>query len=433
MTFISYAQNYEDVMLWRALKHIENGFYIDVGAAWPKDDSVTFAFYEKKWSGINVEPNPAMYKELCEARERDINLEVAVGDAVGASMEMCFFDNGGLSTLDSDIAEMHIKDGHAVNRLNVNIQSLCQIWSEYVPYDQDVHFLKVDVEGYEGTVLKSNDWEKNRPWIVVIEATLPLSQEENHSDWEGLLLDNQYCFVYADGLNRFYVAQEHSEFLDAFKYPPNVFDEFTTSTQKFFENRTTKLQERAHKLAERAEASEFRANETEHALHELRHEMQQLAQNHASMSQEYERVSQDFHNTQQVLKSVHESTSWYITAPLRKLGDYIRSAKAFLYSMLMKVVGYLIRVLQRPISILIRQVAKRPALKARLIVFLQRFPGLSNKLKSIATGQVAINSSTKLSSISSQKLSSDNQRLSPNSKKIYSALKKVVNDYKEEK
>jgi len=45
-------------MLWRALKHIERGFYIDVGA-WSSDlDSVTRAFYEHGWRGINVEPNP---------------------------------------------------------------------------------------------------------------------------------------------------------------------------------------------------------------------------------------------------------------------------------------------------------------------------------------------------------------------------------------
>jgi hypothetical protein len=30
--FISYAQNYEDVMLFRALKNINQGFYVDVGA-----------------------------------------------------------------------------------------------------------------------------------------------------------------------------------------------------------------------------------------------------------------------------------------------------------------------------------------------------------------------------------------------------------------
>ena len=41
MTFISYAQNYEDVILWRALRDVERGFYVDVGAADPQVDSVT--------------------------------------------------------------------------------------------------------------------------------------------------------------------------------------------------------------------------------------------------------------------------------------------------------------------------------------------------------------------------------------------------------
>ena len=44
MTFISYAQNFEDVMLRRVLKHVENGFYIDVGAQDPSADSVTKLF-----------------------------------------------------------------------------------------------------------------------------------------------------------------------------------------------------------------------------------------------------------------------------------------------------------------------------------------------------------------------------------------------------
>lgn len=56
MGIVSYAQNFEDVMLWRALGHIENGFYVDIGAQHPTIDSVSKAFYERGWSGINVEP-----------------------------------------------------------------------------------------------------------------------------------------------------------------------------------------------------------------------------------------------------------------------------------------------------------------------------------------------------------------------------------------
>ena len=49
MTFISYAQNFEDVIQWLVLREVENGFYIDVGACSPYDDSVTRAFYERGW------------------------------------------------------------------------------------------------------------------------------------------------------------------------------------------------------------------------------------------------------------------------------------------------------------------------------------------------------------------------------------------------
>lgn len=56
MGIISYAQNFEDVMLWRALGHIEKGFYVDVGAGDPKLESVTKLFYDMGWNGINIEP-----------------------------------------------------------------------------------------------------------------------------------------------------------------------------------------------------------------------------------------------------------------------------------------------------------------------------------------------------------------------------------------
>ena len=35
MTFVSFAQNFEDVILWRALRHVEHGQYLDIGAQDP--------------------------------------------------------------------------------------------------------------------------------------------------------------------------------------------------------------------------------------------------------------------------------------------------------------------------------------------------------------------------------------------------------------
>ena len=249
MTFISYAQNFEDVMLRRALRHVENGFYIDVGAWSPDTDSVTRAFYERGWSGINVEPNPEFHAQLQERRARDRNLCLAVGDREG-SLTMNFLGNPGLSTLDDAIAAKHQLAGWSLKRQQVQVSTLAVLWQQHVAAGQDVHFLKVDVEGFEDVVLRGNDWQKGRPWIVVVEATLPMSRVESHATWEPLLFDAGYLFAYADGLNRFYVAQERSELLNAFKYPPNVFDDFTSIRIQQAEARA----ETAEARAETAEA-----------------------------------------------------------------------------------------------------------------------------------------------------------------------------------
>jgi FkbM family methyltransferase len=225
MPFISYAQNLEDVMLWRALKHIEKGFYIDVGAWSPDLDSVTRAFYERGWRGINVEPNSKFHAQLQAHRTRDINLRIAIGDKQGTFV-MNFLSNPGLSTLDESIAQRHAHTGLTIDKQNVSVTTLATLCKQHVPEGQEIHILKVDVEGLEGAVLRGNDWSKYRPWIVVVEATMPMSQQESHDAWEPILLAANYRFVYADGLNRFYLANEHAELHAAFKYPPNVFDEF---------------------------------------------------------------------------------------------------------------------------------------------------------------------------------------------------------------
>lgn len=68
MGIISYAQNYEDVILWRALGGLEDGFYLDVGANDPEELSVTKWFYDQGWHGINLEPSEEYYQLLCKAR-----------------------------------------------------------------------------------------------------------------------------------------------------------------------------------------------------------------------------------------------------------------------------------------------------------------------------------------------------------------------------
>lgn len=219
---ISYSQIAEDILLRRALIEVKNGFYIDLGAWDPDIDSVTKIFYDAGWTGINVEPNPRYFAKLEQKRSRDVNLDIAVSDTE-KDVELSIVGETGLSSLDADIANSHGDNyGFAIETVAVKAVPLRKLWDEHVPADRDVHFLKIDVEGAEADVIKSADWTLHRPWILMIESTLPRSTVQNHHDWEPTILASDYIYAYFDGLNRFYVAKEKKELLAAFEIPLNV-------------------------------------------------------------------------------------------------------------------------------------------------------------------------------------------------------------------
>jgi FkbM family methyltransferase len=232
MALISCAQNFEDVMLWRALKHVKHGFYIDVGANDPNQDSVTKAFYENGWRGINIEPVPEWFEKLENERPRDINLQLAAGNNSG-ELPLYNFPDTGLSTLSKKIAETYSSEqSYKMIIAKVPVRTLTEICERY--HASPVHFLKIDVEGTEKQVLEGMDFSKIRPWIVLAESTMPSTQIEDYQSWEPILLAADYRFVYFDGLNRFYVAKEHDEIADSFKAPPNCFDDFLLGDIQIF-------------------------------------------------------------------------------------------------------------------------------------------------------------------------------------------------------
>ncbi|UEM04417.1 FkbM family methyltransferase [Skermanella rosea] len=238
MTFISYAQNYEDIMLFRALRGVEQGFYVDVGANSPDEHSVTRAFYERGWRGINIEPVLEFHRQLLEARPRDVNLPIAIADRTGF-IEFHDVAGTGLSTINPKIAENHRAAGYQVTRRSVVVETLDEVFRKYV--SGEVHFLKIDVEGLEGSVLRGLSLEEIRPWIIVVEATEVLSQVQSHASWEPRLKERGYSFVYFDGLNRFYVADEHADLAGSFESPPNVFDDWMRITDRQAHDRANVL------------------------------------------------------------------------------------------------------------------------------------------------------------------------------------------------
>ena len=221
---ISYAQNLEDVLLNRIFGGINRGFYVDIGAYDPEEGSVTKHFYDMGWSGVNVEP-ASIFNRLNNQRARDTNLNVAISDRSGT---MDFYEHPedpGTSTLCEALHSNLQNRIHERRESTVKTRSLTDVLSEYAP-DVTIDFLKVDVEGHEFSVIKGCDWARFRPRVVLVEATLPYSNEPCHQEWEPLLLDANYHFAFFDGLNRYYVRGEDGELLGRFHSPVNVLDNY---------------------------------------------------------------------------------------------------------------------------------------------------------------------------------------------------------------
>jgi FkbM family methyltransferase len=327
-TFLSYSQNNEDVLLWRALGHVQDGFYIDVGANDPVEHSVTKAFYDAGWRGINIEPLPAFHQAFEDQRPRDINLAIAAGNTEGSLTLYDVADVNGWASPEREVAEGHRAAGHEVRELTVPVRTLASVCAEHV--QGEIHFLKIDVEGFEGEVLRGMDFGRWRPWVLVVEATLPGRRETNHEAWEHLVLGQRYHYAWFDGLNRYYVAEEHAELLQHFGIQPNVFDGFISHhldkawaanraavrSLKETEEHADTVRAELHDMIQYAEQLELEKQDVLAQAEQLR---QDLAAAHANGHQ----LTEWARGLEERLTATLNSTSWKVTKPLRMAGSLL--------------------------------------------------------------------------------------------------------------
>jgi hypothetical protein len=182
-----------------------------------------------------------------------------------------------------------------------------------------------------------------RPWVLVVEATEPLSTESTRHLWEHIILGAGYQFCLFDGLSCFYVAEEHSEALGpALSYPACPLDDYMSATVRDYLERANA----AHALAE------GRANESRVLLAELIRwrgqaltrwaaAMEQAAANRESemaalqaeldarrhesqlYSEEVEAQQRRVEALQGRVADLEASTSWRVTKPLRTAGGMV--------------------------------------------------------------------------------------------------------------
>lgn len=326
--FVSYAQNFEDVLLWRALKHVENGFYLDIGAQDPVVDSVSRGFYEQGWRGVHLEPTSEYFSKLKKNRPDETVLQNAVGEG-DRNIRFFEFPETGLSTGDPDFAAQHEAKGFKKRETQVQLVPLAELLDKYG--NRDIHWMKIDVEGMEASVLASWGTSAVRPWVVVVESTIPLSAERAEVTWQHHLTTRDYKLCYFDGLNCYFVSKEHGELEDAFVAPPNVFDGFTLSGTA-----TSPMSARMISLVAEARGQRDHAEQRLSAV---------TAQ------------AEIFHS--QIL-SLHNSFSWRITRPLRVFSRLLNKGLRLLKELPRRVLSRLKLSLRFVLLFLLRFVQKNP-------------------------------------------------------------------------
>jgi FkbM family methyltransferase len=316
---VSYAQNGEDVVLWRALGHVEGGVYVDVGAYDPVDDSVTKLFYDRGWRGLDVEPVRRCAEALRAARPRDVVAEVAVTGDDHGSVTLHEVPGTGLSTLSAGIADEAAARGRATRDVTVPTRTLAGLVDEHLR-DQEVHFCKIDAEGAEAEVIASVDLEAWRPWVLVIESTHPNTAEPTHMKWQDGVLAAGYRPCLFDGLSRFYVSEEHAgELGESLSYPACPLDAFVHVSSVELRNQLDELHRTHHNVHEELLARQQRLEALDREVDDLRHAL--VRWRRAAVESWADAVASHggaaATELQEELDAMRETLSWRVTRPLR--------------------------------------------------------------------------------------------------------------------
>ncbi len=165
---ITYSQFGEDMILEDHFRGKKQGFYIDVGCNRPIQGSNTFRLYMKGWRGINIDGNERLIKKFKKIRKRDVNLCEIVSDKEGP-MKFYVSADDRVSTVSGEFKEWIKDHRNYSDEIQTTSKSLQKLLEKYLPKEQKIDFLNIDVEGHDYEVLCSNDFEKFRPTVICIE------------------------------------------------------------------------------------------------------------------------------------------------------------------------------------------------------------------------------------------------------------------------
>lgn len=206
----SYSQEGEDLVLARILGElrITAGFFVDIGAHHPARFSNTYYFYRRGWHGINVDALPGTKKLFQRMRPRDITIECGVGSQKGV-LKYFLFNEPALNTFsEQEAKKKNYPPYHIVDTRKIPVVTLKQILDERLPSNTQIDFMTIDAEGFDHEVVVSNDWNRYRPRVVLVELLNTAIQNLESNPTAQILMRHNYRVMAKTFNTFFFVSNE---------------------------------------------------------------------------------------------------------------------------------------------------------------------------------------------------------------------------------
>lgn len=167
----SFSQCGEDLIIdyiFR-LRGISHPTFLDIGAHHPWFINNTAIFYLRGCRGVNIEPNPTLYKRFTEERNDDINLNIGIADGEG-EMDFYIMGDNTLSTMSSEELDHLLKCGHSIlDIITIKTRTVNGVLDDFCN-GIFPDLLTLDTEGYDLNILESIDYNKNYPKVICVES-----------------------------------------------------------------------------------------------------------------------------------------------------------------------------------------------------------------------------------------------------------------------
>ena len=189
------------MLLRRYFASKQNGFFVDVGSHHPVKFSNTYLFYKEGWRGINIDAMPGSMRLFNKIRPKDVNVECPVSDQ-NERLTYYAFSEPALNGFSKEISEDRCSSDKysLLYKEEMQTVTLNEILARYLPVNQDIDFISIDVEGLDFKVLKSLDLAKYKPELLLIEVLTDGDAGIEANDITLYLIERGYRF-YAKTVN----------------------------------------------------------------------------------------------------------------------------------------------------------------------------------------------------------------------------------------